>query len=96
MPAQVIRIDVQKLRKKVLEDPETRRRLWELLAPRLAYIFPERFPIFADMSHKTVRHFFFDKKNVEIFMLEEGQEVNLPAGGILWSGKIATSEESQQ
>ena len=94
MLAQVIKIDVQKLRKKVLENPETMLRLWELLVPRLAYIFPQKFPIFADMSHKMVKQFFFDKKNVEIFMLEEGQEVNLPAGGILWRGKIVAGEKS--
>ena len=94
MPTEVIKIDVQKLRRKVLENPDILLKLWELLVPRLAYLFPKKFPIFKDMSYKMVKQFFFDKKNVEIFMLEEGQEINLPAGGILWRGKIVAGEKS--
>ena len=72
MLAQVIKIDVQKLRRKVLESPEIMVKLWESLVPRLVYLFPEKFPVFADMSHKKVKQFFFNKKNVEIAMLEAG------------------------
>ena len=94
--AQVIKVDVGALRRKALDHPEIMVRLWEALVPRLIYLFPEKFPIFADMSAKKVKQFFFNKKNVEIAMLAAGQEVNLPAGGVLWRGEIEAAAESRQ
>ena len=96
MLAQVIKVDVNALRRKALDRPEIMVRLWEALVPRLIYLFPEKFPIFADMSAKKVKQFFFNKKNVEIAMLAAGQEINLPAGGVLWRGEIEPSAESRQ
>ena len=94
--AQVIKVDVNALRRKALDRPEIMVRLWEALVPRLIYLFPEKFPVFADMSAKKVKQFFFNKKNVEIAMLAAGQEINLPAGGVLWRGEIEPTAESRQ
>ena len=94
--AQVIKIDVQKLRRRALDNPDVMIRLWEALVPRLVYLFPEKFPLFKDMSAKEVKRFFFNRKNVEIGMLNAGQEINLPAGGILWKGEIEELGETRQ
>jgi hypothetical protein len=90
--ARVIPLDVSVLRKELQNDNEVMLEYWRTLAPIL--IFSDHFqtdtyPFFlANMTFKKLKQWINDENKAKIKILDEGDEIVLPAGGILWQGEL--------
>ena len=82
----IIPFKVEMLRNTLMENKELMAKFWKVIVPKLVYLRDDLFPLFKSMKMKKLKHWFDSIEKSDLAIYNQGSQINMPAGGILWQG----------